>query len=74
MAFIKLTKTHSYLSCVDNTIKQTEPKTIWVNVSQIQFFGNGYVYLKDDSVEVKETSEEILKRIQEVQNETNANK
>lgn len=72
--FIKLTKTHSYLSCVDNTIKQTEPKTIWVNVSQIQFFGNGYVYLKDDSVEVKETPEEILKRIQETENETNANK
>lgn len=72
--FIKLTKTHSYLSCVDNTIKQTEPKTIWVNVSQIQFFGNGYVYLKDDSVEVKETPEEILKLIQETENETNANK
>ena len=72
--FIRLTKTHSYLSCVDNTIKQTEPKTIWVNVSQIQFFGNGYVYLKDDSVEVKETPEEILKLIQEAQNETNANK
>ena len=72
--FIKLTKTHSYLSYVDNTIKQIEPETIWVNVSQIQFFGNGYVYLKDDSVQVKETSEEILKRIQEVQNETNANK
>ena len=72
--FIKLTKTHSYLSYVDNTIKQTEPETIWVNVSQIQFFGNGYVYLKDDSVQVKETPEEILKRIQEVQNETNANK
>lgn len=65
--FIKLTKTHSYLSCVDNTIKQTEPKTIWVNVSQIQFFGSGYVYLKDNSVEVKETPEEILKRIQETQ-------
>ena len=72
--FIKLTKTHSYLSYVDNTIKQIEPETIWVNVSQIQFFGNGYVYLKDVSVQVKETSEEILKRIQEVQNETNANK
>ena len=72
--FIKLTKTHSYLSYVDNTIKQIEPETIWVNVSQIQFFGNGYVYLKDDSVQVKETPEEILKRIQEVQNETNANK
>lgn len=72
--FIKLTKTNSYLSYVDNTIKQTEPKTIWVNVSQIQFFGNGYVYLKDDSVEVKETPEEILKRIQETENETNANK
>ena len=68
--FIKLTKTHSYLSCVDNTIKQTEPKTIWVNVSQIQFFGNGYVYLKDDSVEVKETSEEILKLIQEAENDS----
>lgn len=68
--FIKLTKTHSYLSCVDNTIKQTEPKTIWVNVSQIQLFGNGYVYLKDDSVEVKETSEEILKLIQEAENDS----
>ena len=72
--FIKLTKTHSYLSYVDNTIKQIEPETIWVNVSQIQFFGNGYVYLKDDSVQVKETSEEILRRIQETENETNANK
>lgn len=66
--FIKLTKTHSYLSYVDNTIKQIEPETIWVNVSQIQFFGNGYVYLKDDSVQVKETSEEILKLIQEAEN------
>ena len=72
--FIKLTKTHSYLSYVDNTIKQIEPETIWVNVSQIQFFGNGSVYLKDDSVQVKETSEEILRRIQETENETNANK
>ena len=68
--FIKLTKTHSYLSYVDNTIKQTEPEIIWVNVSQIQFFGNGYVYLKDDSVQVKETSEEILKLIQEVKNDS----
>ena len=68
--FIKLTKTHSYLSYVDNTIKQTEPETILVNVSQIQFFGNGYVYLKDDSVQVKETSEEILKLIQEVKNDS----
>ena len=67
--FIKLTRPNSYLSYVDNTIKQTEPETIWVNVSQIQFFGNGYVYLKDDSVDVKETPEEILKRIQEAQNE-----
>ena len=63
--FIKLTKTHSYLSYVDNTIKQIEPETIWVNVSQIQFFGNGYVYLKDDFVQVKETSEEILQLIKE---------
>lgn len=66
--FIKLTKTYSYLSHVDNTIKQTEPETIWVNVSQIQFFGEGFVYLKDDSVQVKETREEILKRIQEAEN------
>lgn len=66
--FIKLTKTHSYLSYVDNTIKQTEPETIWVNVSQIQFFGNGYVYLKEDYVQVKETQEEILKRIQDAEN------
>lgn len=66
--FIKLTKTHSYLSYVDNTIKQTEPEAIWVNVSQIQFFGNGYVYLKDNSVQVKETREEILKRIQDAEN------
>ena len=65
--FIKLTKTHSYLS-YDNTIKQTEPETIWVNVSQIQFFGEGFVYLKDDSVQVKETREEILKRIQDAEN------
>ena len=38
--FIKLTKTRSYLSYVDNTIKEIEPETIWVNVSQVQFFGN----------------------------------
>ena len=66
--FIKLTKTHSYLSYVDNTIKQTEPETIWVNVSQVQFFGNGFVYLKDDFVQVKETPEEILKLIHGVEN------
>ena len=67
--FIKLTKTHSYLSYVDDTIKQTEPETIWVNVSQIQFFGNGFVYLKDDYVQVKETPEEILKLIQEAKDD-----
>ena len=66
--FIKLTKTRSYLSYVDNTIKEIEPETIWVNVSQIQFFGDGFVYLKYDSVQVKETPEEILKLIQELEN------
>lgn len=65
--FIKLTKTHSYLS-FDNEIKQTEPKSIWVNISQITFFGNGYINFGPDGIEVKETQEEILKLIQEAEN------
>lgn len=67
MEFIKLTQTTSYLS-YDREIKQTDPKPIWINVSQITLFGNGYISFGKKGIEVKETPEEILKLIQEAEN------
>ena len=67
MAFIKLNQTSSYLS-FENEIKETDPKPVWVNISQITLFGNGYINFGTDSIQVKETSEEILQLIKEAEN------
>lgn len=68
MPIIKLTQTSSYLS-FENEIKETDPKPIWVNISQITFFGNGYINFGTDSIQVKETPEEILRLIKEAEND-----
>lgn len=67
MPIIKLTRTGSYLS-FEREIKELDPQPIWVNTSKITFFGNGYIYLLQESINVKETPEEILRMIKEAEN------
>lgn len=65
MAIIKLTKVNSYWSYYENKIKGTESEPIWVKTSKINFFQNGYIYIGQEKIEVKETPEEILALIKE---------
>ena len=68
MTFIKLTKTDTYFSNFDKELKELDPKPIWVNTSKITLISNGYIWLGEESISVKETPEEILRLIKEAEN------
>ena len=70
MTFIKLTQTSTYFSNFDKELKELDPKPIWVNTSKIALISNGYIWLGEESISVKETPEEILRLIKEVRNES----
>lgn len=63
MSFIKLTQTGTYFSNYDKELKELDPKTIWVNTSKITLISNGYIWLGEESISVKETPEEIMQMI-----------
>lgn len=68
--FIKLTRTGTYFSNFDKELKELDPKPIWVNTSKITLISNGYIWLGEESIPVKETPDEILRRIKEANNVT----
>ncbi len=68
MPFIKLTQTGTYFSSFDKELKELDPKPIWVNTSKITLISNGCIWLDEESISVKETPEEILRRIKEANN------
>lgn len=68
MAIIKLTKVNSYWSYYENEIKEIKSEPIWINTSKLNFFQDGYICIGQEKIKVKETPEEILALIKEVQN------